>query len=269
MAGLAGAAGASLAPLLQPVTDLKSEDTTPVLSSAVYAAGGFGLAAATYLLARSLLFDSQALSQVNRTGVFAFGGLVGLIAGRGLAGLAFLSSGLRGRLLGKDGRPAVLAALGGLEDRLFGRSDDNYDGFVLAAWYPSPQGDVRSVGTIRVQLQPRLGPDQDFRQSRIVGLPGEKAPVEPATFEAGRVLVQGGRDVEVCAFAVSVSAADLDAYPSRVQLHAPIDQPSQAVEFRVVRRPEGGDAASEISTALIDVSQQGRTIQLLELRLTT
>src|SRR5215472_13152247 len=234
MAGLAGAAGSSLAPLLRPVSNLESEKTTPLLSSIVYAAGGFGVAAALYVIARSLLFGSDALPKVNQTGVLAFGGLIGLIVGRRLAGLEFPGSEVTRRLTGLGERPALLSALGDLESRLSIKTGDNYDGFVLAAWYRAPSG--RSVGTIRVQLHPRVGPDTEFQMPHAVSFPGEEHPPVPTVQQTGRILVQGGRDVKTRAFTVSITTDEFDTYPNRAQVLAPVNSASPAVEFRVLSR---------------------------------
>lgn len=281
LAGFAGVVGGSLGPLLRPLPKVDATDrsgTSLALSPLIYASAGFALAVGAYVLTSALLVDAGATA-VNQIGVVAFGGIAGWIAAQIIDGV--LS---RPRAAGlsrfREERPAVVAALSELDERLFGRPLQNYDGFVLAAWFAAEQGSSLG-GKFRVRFAPRVGPEEsaDFASKQWL------ATESPTAAASARVLVQGGVDVEEPLFSVSVIHRGLEAIPRRASVRAPVGRASETVEFNMlaVGSPRGrespesaGDAAEHedagpldaeerLDAALIEISQQGQTIQLLEM----
>lgn len=87
------------------------------------------------------------------------------------------------------------------------------------------------------------------------------------------VRIQGGQETDPVEFSVkvmSVSGERLTAFPRVAQVYAPTNGISEPFEFALAREDTaGGDAGPAIFTEgvlLVDVSQAGRTIQILEMK---
>jgi hypothetical protein len=99
--------------------------------------------------------------------------------------------------------------------------------------------------------------------------------------EQGRVLMQGGVDGELVPFAISVFSGAFDVQPPRLILAAPSEGRSEAQGFKLLAPELEEDNSSVLSpvskrsfvsepesvTVLIDVSQEGRTVQLFEVEI--
>jgi hypothetical protein len=260
MAGSAGVAGAELSPLLRSIPSGDQDGARPWYFAMLCAVAGFGITAGIYVLVRALLFSGGAVLDINKSGVLAFGGIVGAIVGRVVVGLPVFAG-----YSATSSESLVATALADLERRFSGGESDNYDGYVRAFWIPQREPG-RLVGTIRVQLVPSVLYDAD--------IPRERSP-NNSLERVARLHVEGGRQSETAQFVVSVVASAFDVYPNRVQLEARLDTPSELLEFSVLGSdiiPDASEATSEPSmdereavAALIDISQRGRTVQLLEL----
>lgn len=262
LAGLAGVVGGSLGPLLRPLARKDATDragTSLALSPLIYASAGFALAVGAYVAVRGLLVRSGPES-LDEVGVVAFGGIIGWAAAQIVDGISAraLQRSLRGDIRRAGEMPAVVTALGQLDEQLFGRPLQNYDGFLAATWH-APEPDSSLGGKVRVRFVPRVGPGED--------LPDHSLNDESATVRAhARVLVQGGADVEEAVFSLSVMHRGLEAYPRRVLVHAPVGELSEQIEFTTMAAETSADADEGVpDVALVEVSQEGQTIQLVEL----
>lgn len=260
MAGSAGVAGAELSPLLRSIPSVDQDSAKPWYFPVLCAAAGFGITAGIYVLVRALLFSGGAVVDINKSGVLAFGAIVGAAVGRAVAGLPVFAG-----YSATSPESLVAAALADLERHFGAGESDNYDGYVRAFWIPQREPG-RLVGTIRVQLVSSALSEEDISLQR---------PPNNFLERVAPVHVEGGRQSETAQFAVSVVASKFDVYPNRVQLEVRLDAPSELLEFSVLGseiNPMASEMPSQPYTderdavvALIDISQRGRTVQLLEL----
>ncbi len=272
IAGLGGIIGGSLPPLLLGEAPLVPRRAiTQALS---YAIGGFAVAAASFIVTSGLLMEQPGRS-ASTLGTTAFGGLVGFFVGRELHRRS-----LAGALIKADTAP-VVSALGSFEDQFFGQPLLNYDGDMVAEWVAAPSSLV--IGHIHVRMEARALMEARATGPASVGSDAAPPLSEKALPQRARVLVQGGRDAASVPFAVSVIGGELEVQPHTLILVAPSDRASESIRF-TVRRPQRDDDGSrpgvETSTSmqdrsdwseeqsdasvLIDVSQAGQTVQLLE-----
>jgi len=278
VSGLAGTTGSTLSPLMRPLAE-----STPVARFAgrllyawILAVAGFAVSAGTYILVVALLLGQLPTTTSPGTyGTITFGGLIGVASGL-LLDSRLVRSGRLGTAPYPRGvstiQPAVYDALEHVEQRLFGRPLQNYDGLVRALWYSTPET-TQIAGRVRVNMLP-AGLPAGMEAS---GLGHGLGDIVHVVEGSARVLIQGGRQDPVATFSVSVIHGSLDVLPSRAELAAPRQQPSETVEFTLLNRSavptvseSGGDsprAAGEepVEHVLIKVSQLNRTIQVLEL----
>jgi hypothetical protein len=294
IAGVGGVVGSSLSPLLEarsPLPEQRSEKEPEGLNEArtwfrtivardlvrllVHATGGFGLAAAAFVVTSALLSGNPG-SASSAFVTAAFGGGVGFLAGREINRIS-----LRWWSDEAELPAAVIAAIGELEDQVFGRPLLNYDGYAVASWQPSSMSS-EAIGKIRVYLEARK-----VREEREDFVDNTRSESETETTAAlrseqeARVLIQGGRDAPLVPFAVSIVSGTFDVQPYRLTLATPVEGISEVLEFTLLdlQRAEedegsGAEAASrrdselpETAAVLIDVSQAGQTVQLFEMRI--
>jgi hypothetical protein len=99
--------------------------------------------------------------------------------------------------------------------------------------------------------------------------------------QEARVLLQGGKDADSVPFAISVISGAFDVQPHRLVLAAPSGDKSEELEFTLLDTqrdetdapPNGptrsADSEPNTATVLIDVSQEGQTVQLFEMKVTS
>jgi hypothetical protein len=298
LAGLAGSFGSTLAPLFSGAFGWASRNgslanSIGTLSPLLYAGLGFGSAAAAFLAIVALLLGSGAVPPA--VGTAAFGALVGVATARVIGGWTGASIVPVGAERQGTGSP-IVDTFGyldrQLQDRLVGRLLVDYDGLLVAGWYPAssrpldPVDDraLRTLGRIRLAFVPRKSAD---RQSpdELLRLPGSDSS-EAVTITRGRVRVAGGVAANEAQFLVEVTTSSSDVFPQRLEIIAPTSKPSEAVEFTVLRLPlvesEGArparhprigrvgskpspPTADQPELFVIEVSQNGTTVQLVEL----
>jgi hypothetical protein len=266
LSGTAGTVGSSLAPLLHaPPKRLATRFApSPILLPIIFAVAGFAASAGVLILSVALLFENG-FEGVSQAGTVAFGAAIGVASGSVLFGAYFETGAGEG--------PPVLEALAGVDERLFGRPLRNYDGMVIAESHPPDPGDALIRASIRIHMEPR-GALDTFQAS------GSVTP-KAASRVIGRVIVQGGRDEDYVPFSISLMPVDLEVFPTRALLSAPVGDPSETLEFKLVKRQEI-DSASEgrggvVSAdprvpkhvdkehVIIEIAQEGRTLQIVEL----
>ncbi|MGW4528806.1 hypothetical protein [Amycolatopsis sp. NPDC004378] len=302
ISALGGATGSCLYPLLTPaVNPGRRVSTQDILSPLLYFAIGIVIGATSLILVLALLIgdiSEHASNIVSKTGALTFGVLAGTL------GTVVVRSYRRDAAAA----PPIIGALSSLdnqlEKRVLGRRVVNYDGTVLAGWYPT----VRTAGAeqssnsketndqyliiakIVVALVPRKVLDKNGRpfhhylpgpqlsDRRLRGRntdAGDAASPRPAASTSARVTVQGGDDAGAAPFTVTMFSSDLAIVPVRAEIRAPRDAAAEPIEFTVLRTSEL-DAVRSAKSApeptrknsaliLIDLSQAGTTVQLMEL----
>jgi hypothetical protein len=296
LAGLGGIVGCSLSPLLELQSSLpeqRSEQEVEGLTEAVeepspltwpssfvrlaiHAAGGFGCAAAGFVVTSALLSDSPG-EATSALGTAAFGGGVGFLAGREINRMSTRWWSEKTAL-----SPAIVTALGEVEDQLLGPPLLDYDGYAVARWHPSDTSS-EAIGKIRVTLEARKVREErdDLVKTTRSDSETEAATALPTEQEA-QVLLQGGRKAPLVPFAVSVISGTWDVQPYRRILAAPVEGTSETLEFMLLDlsqaevKGSGTEEASHLrpelpkdAAVLIDVSQSGQTIQLFEMRISS
>jgi hypothetical protein len=296
LAGLGGIVGTSLFPLLEQTSEKGSNEqrserklkgftglmikSTPVITRLlVYVIGGFGFAAAAFVVTTALLLDEPG-EATSALGTAAYGGVVGFSVGRTITRMS-----LRKTSDEAGPSPAVVTALGEFEDQLdqlFGQPLLNYDGYAIARWHAS-RTSSEVLGKIHVHMEARKVREErkDLAENTRSESETETTQPSPPKQEV-RVLMQGGKDADRVPFAVSVISGAFDVQPHRLVLAAPSEGTSETLEFTLLNpQPTEGDkdsvtreaqsSDSEPSTAavLIDVSQAGQTIQLLEMEVSS
>ena len=304
LAGVGGIVGSNLSPLLEqrsPFLEQRSENESKESTGAdmaplriwastfvrllVHAAGGFGCAAAGFIVTSALLSANPG-NATSELGIAAFGGGVGYLAGREInrRSLSWTSD-------EAETSPAVVTALGALEDQLFGQPLLNYDGHVVASWHASTTSS-ETLGQIHVHLEaPKV---REERENLVNDSQSESAIKTTQPLSSGRALVviEGGRDADPVPFAISIISGTFDIQPRRIMIRAPTEGASETRTFTVLTpqqsREDQGSIIREVSrevrrlgvrtfsrldselttaTVLIDVSQAGQTVQLLELEI--
>jgi hypothetical protein len=217
---------------------------------------GFAAGSFSVLTAIGLLTTGGAPRNMSAAAVF--GGIFGLALGSSTSQLIPSTPGL-----GEANGSIFGSALQRLGEELAAPVFVNYDGYV---WADFALADERGliVGHLMGQFIPRtLLQDRGYRPDRR---------------PQARVLVQGGEERDAAQFIVSVvGGAQIAGYPRRINVTAPVDRESEVFEFTLVReeiegaRDEKGEATPEPkdlegAAVLVDISQGGRTIQLLEVR---
>ena len=153
---LSGSSGSCLAPLVvginrrERVASASGSVASAAISPLLYLVLG-GVTAGTSLVLVLALLVGDVHGQVSSTGSLAFGVLVGAAVGSVASLTSFVSAGLQ-----PQSRPLVgaLSYLDNqLESRVLGRPLINYDGAVIAGWYPhtiEQQGDTgKSAGGLK------------------------------------------------------------------------------------------------------------------------
>ena len=134
----------------------------------------------------------------------------------------------------------------------------NYDGWISARLETT----VNSKGSIVARVACQFRPE----------IPKITKEPDPQWTANARVLIQGEIDIDPVEFtvkAIPVSEARLTAFPRSTRVLVPLKAPSDGFEFALVEESlqsaEERGSEAKISSILIDVSQAGRTIQLVEL----
>jgi hypothetical protein len=181
-----------------------------------------------------------------------FGGVYGLILGALALQLLPGDKAERSSLFG--------AALQNIQEQLGPPVLVNYDGYLDISAKPAVE-----QGLVLGRLQGKFAPRQE-----------DKTAPEAAGEKRSRILIQGGAEQDTVPFVLSiVGNSAVSGYPRRMTVQAPADRSSEVFEFTLVREAEETEAdgdrnapdQGERVTVLLDVSQGGRTIQLVELGL--
>lgn len=251
--GLAGTAASTIAVLLNPHgTETLQRTLRQHGPFAAYLSpvAGFVSGAFSVLAALGLFTPDGDRTPVAAAAIF--GGVFGLVVAPSISAAVFG----RGDATGSS-HSVLASAVKGLEGVVSPVPIANYDGYVKVMFKRTDQRLV--IGTITGQLLPR---------SLVLG---EQMPQT----DLARLLVQGGEDRPSVDFLITVvGTSHLSAYPRSSLISAPIDDRSDEFEFSLVREDilvEARDERWEVSRAsdviLLDVSQGGRTFQLVELPL--
>jgi hypothetical protein len=240
IAGVAGAASSSVALLLRRgglprfTRTVASNGSLAVVGPVV---GGLFAGAASLLLAVALLDPEPSLPSSA-----VFGGLSGLVLG------GWVNQALTPRPEDlADGRLAPAAVE---EVVSFWRRRYNYKGRVLLE-----AKTVRRTGLHLSTLSLTFVPDS--------------VRVDQHADTAGPVRVEDGTDAGEVPFEIAIlSTGAVDAYPRSLAVKVPADRASDPVEFTLTLPAAGTDsgaADSPAGTVLVDISQAGRSLQLLEI----
>lgn len=283
LAGLGGIVGASLSPLLEQRPEKEHSETTQLAMTPshiatrllVHVAGGFGAAAAAFVVTSALLLEEPG-NATSALGTAAFGGGVGYFIGRDITRIS-----LRWARDETGQSPAVVAALGQFEDQLFGRPLLNYDGYAVATWHASRTYSM-AVGKLSVYLEPRKVREERKDVVENTRPEFETETTQPLSLQQeARVLLQGGKDADSVPFAISVISGAFDVQPHRLILAAPSGDKSEELDFTLLDTqrdetdaPPNGptwsvDSEPNTATVLIDVSQEGQTVQLFEMKVSS
>jgi hypothetical protein len=252
LAGSAGAAASCLGALLRqggltPARDSPGRESwifPSVTAVAGFAAGAFSLLLALALLAPAL---TRANSSGNAASAAVFGGIYGLLLG-GWAQKLMAAPGVEGTA------QALKSAIATRTAGLFAvpvRS--RYNGKIGASVRGADGADLVQ-GILGVRFIPG-GAAEKFE-------PGEQTV---------QVLVDDGEDAPSADFVVTVVCGPgLDSYPRSRAVSVPVGKASEKFEFTLVREPAEAESADAPSadrgarSALIDVSQAGHTIAVME-----
>lgn len=270
IAALAGGAGSSLAPLVGsgPQNSLRHRGVTsadPFFSPILFLVLGMITAGTSLVLVLALLVGDAA-AQVSKTGSFAFGVIVGL-----LAGMAVIQSkaAAQSRLARTPLFGALSMADAEIQSRLPGQPLSNYHGRLVAGWFPrlqtvnensdSVEIDERApaiiIGSIRVSLVPARFPIANESDAKYLNLPEDRGSSEDSAdhrresvqprlpkvadsnLVSGRVNIDNGLDEKVVRFTLSIYSSAYAVLPSSFEVLASRDKPTRPVEFRVLRHP--------------------------------
>jgi hypothetical protein len=259
--GQAGAAASGTTRLVR-ISVRSSLDRTEAPFAAVFVPFISGFAAGAFSVLTALALFSTGPDSPSVASAAVFGGIYGLLLG-GWANALFLAEETseldRRSLL----QAAVADVVGVVSPVAF-----KYNGDVLA-WFSPAAERGRLAGSLMVAFVPRE----------------KKPPKESMNATTGPVRIDEGSSADVVPFEVSVlTPPDFGAYPRSRVLQVPASKPSDQYEFTIVR--ESGDSAESkpmsqrrsvgrstaaavaVPTVLLDVSQGGRTVQLLEIPMT-
>jgi hypothetical protein len=294
-AALAGGAGALLGSASGASVARSTVRRTAAYSSLMFAALGLTAGAGGYLLAASLIVGDVG-SRLSSSGAAGFGLLVGALAGRVFLLVSRQPANAVTAIAGEPGGfSSAFAYLDEqVQERLFGPALIDYDGKVFAAWYPAgePEVDPEPGGPTPSHAGQRLtlghvrlvfvsGDEQDANPRRLLASEDRSTDASLPTAHA-LVRVHGGASAELVPFTLAVRGYPGDAFPTRVDLAVPATGVSELVEFTLVRSAQVRspvNATSDMAVApldtsvalpgciLIDISQAGTTIQLVEVRL--
>lgn len=255
MGGFAGGTASSLALLVQTsgATRLKEDAAlfgalAPLLSVACGFAGGLF----SVLLAIGL-FEVDT-SNAGRTGAAVFGGFNGLVLGGLLHQLVKSAE--------RVGEASVVgAALREFDRGIVGATPINYDGHLF---YAAQSEKTNSI--IAARLVGHFIPSEH-------GRPSDRDTDDDWT--SAQIIVEDGVDAPVAEFVVSALVDQLTPFPRSVAVQCPLDRPSHRFEIALTRMEtltgdrntstfSGDEGAPRSVPVLIDVSQSGRTLQILE-----
>jgi hypothetical protein len=135
---------------------------------------------------------------------------------------------------------------------------------------------IRYNGRIGASIRSVAGADLVQGVLGVRFIPAAAPNQELSVDERGsQVSVDDGEDEPSASFVVTVvSGSGLESYPRSRAVSVPIDETSETFEFTLVREQALTGELEVVGTApaarsvLIDVSQAGRTVQLLELPIT-
>jgi hypothetical protein len=297
LAGLAGSFGSAFAPLFSGAFHSwrggAVAGSIGTLSPLLYAGLGFGAAAAAFLAIMALLLGSGSLPPA--VGTATFGALVGIATARLIGGWTAPRT-VRVGAEGESTGSPIVETFGyldrQLQDRLAGRLLVDYDGVLVAGWYPdrdrppinADRRSVRTLGSIRIALVARQSKEAP-PPNVLLHLPGGEKR-EPATLSQGRIRVAGGESAREARFLLEVTTSGSDVFPRRLEIAAPTSKISEVVEFTVLRVPlvdsevaaprgyprigpkgpkPGSPTPDESEVFVIEISQNGTTVQLVEL----
>ncbi len=245
--GLAGGSAATLALVIQSrgwsvlTGGIARHGLIAAFSSVVagFLAGGFSVLAAVALVGTSTARNGM-------SGAAILGGIYGLLLG------AYWSQ----IVLADDGKETLLGtAISEISGRV-GPSIVNYQGRVYAELNPA-QNEQLVRGRLVVWFAAKgKSPAQEAGQAQdqIANAP---------------IIIEGGSRKASAEFVVTVlGTSTTTPFPRRQLIVAPADAESERYEFTLVQEgtgDEGGSAAQQpLGPVLIDVSQSGRTVSVLE-----
>jgi hypothetical protein len=287
VAALAGVTGAMLTPYAPGFRFQRNRiDFAFVLYNLLI---GLGAGGGGFLIASSLLVgrvvSGAASNFISPIGTAAFGLIVGIAAGRAAR---FVTATLE-NASGKVGTLGTLGAAAGyidsnIQERLFGPKLVNFDGLILAEWHPTtrpvihpdhPQDTNRPItlGHVRVQL---MGSETEIPTSGHIPInvpDAQPPPTDQLVQVHARLRIDGGEPAKEAPFTITFRGYIGEVFPTRIDIMAPVRGSSEVSEFTFLRAPVDNplhmpdDYPDEFGSVLIDISQAGSTVQLLELPL--
>ncbi len=238
---------------------------------------GFLVGAAALMVTVAIL--SVEPTDVSISGAALLGGLYGLLFGNYWAGAAE-SSALR-QLLAMSQEP-------GIESSSSSPKRTNWRGNVFAELHPK-KGD-RVSGEVVVWFEGHPAESAVPKRKVWRQAESEKPVARGKVHESemgngvhprpgksqGSFIIEGGDVADQASFVVTVAGSmDLEAFPRRQLVEAPVHGRSELYRFTLVRperlrtpmeEPEMGAATPIRTVLLVDISMAGRTVQVLELR---
>jgi hypothetical protein len=260
-------------------------DAPPSVTTNVISGGVAGAIVSTLVFLVRATSTAELKTLVRRNGVFA--GLRSVIGGfvsgsfAVLAGIALLTA-------GQSTSAAAAAVFGGAFGfALAGWTNELFGGAVLATDEAAPggaEGDLLAVGlraldqkvrtawianysgSVLVQIKRQTGINLVGRLS-IAFVPDDlRRALSNEVDSVARIVVSGGEDRDVVEFVVSVVTQSIEAYPRRVTVAAPAHKSSEPVEISLLRSADD-QSRSLPGSVLLDISQAGRTVQIVEIGL--
>ena len=247
--GLAGGSAATLALIIQSrgwsglTGGIVRYGLIAAFSSVVagFLAGAFSVLAAIALIGTSV-------TKEDMSGAAILGGIYGLLLG------AYWSQIV---LAAEDKETLLGTAISEISGRV-GPSVVNYQGKVFATLKPTDNEHLVR-GRLTVWFSAKPEPTQSVPDAKASDAQAASAPI----------IIEGGSRKARTEFAVTVlGTGAITAFPRRQLAVAPTDDESEKYEFTLVQEGSGeaSDAPSlpPLGPVLIDVSQNGRTVQVLE-----